>query len=160
MPAAASQAFASRSCALGTISGVIALFAGRKNTLQAKSPNTSAYIQAVLWVAEYSTGIKATSTERSVSETMSTRRRFQRSTQAPVKGAKSSTGASMMLASSESRSEERGSWKACVCSDRSPSGVATPSAYVSARSCPSASPTWRSHRPSQIAASTQRLPPA
>ena len=41
MPAPASSALALNSCERGTISGVIALFAGRKITLQVNSRNTT-----------------------------------------------------------------------------------------------------------------------
>ena len=41
MPAIESSVFAASSWSAGTISGVIALFAGRKNTLHVKSRNTT-----------------------------------------------------------------------------------------------------------------------
>ena len=49
MPAPDSSAFAASSCEGGTISGAIALLAGRKNTLQVKSTNTIANTGATPW---------------------------------------------------------------------------------------------------------------
>jgi hypothetical protein len=51
MPALASSAFASRRERPGTISGVIALLAGRKKTLQVKSAKTSRLTGQTLCVA-------------------------------------------------------------------------------------------------------------
>ena len=51
IPATASSVLALSSCSLGTISGVIALFAGRKNTLHVNSRNTSVHTGVARCVA-------------------------------------------------------------------------------------------------------------
>ncbi len=102
MPAPASSEFANSNWSLRTISGTIALLAGKNTTFTVNSRNISANTMSVERVSANSTGRHNTINARSASLTTSRCFRFRRSTQAPVNGENSRTGATTTLAKTAS----------------------------------------------------------